>query len=122
MDPITLAIIGALGKLSESVIKDSYEALKAAIARKCGVDSDITQAVDHLEKRPESTGRLETLKEEIQNAKLIENPEILKLATELVSKLKELPDGERIINQTVTGNKNIFSATGNVTVRDSSDN
>jgi hypothetical protein len=68
MDPISLAIIGALSKLSESVIKDSYEALKAAIARKFGIDSDISHAVDQLEKKPESTRRLETLKEEVETA------------------------------------------------------
>jgi hypothetical protein len=115
MDPITLAITGALAKLGESVIADTYQALKAAIAQKCGVDSEVTKAVENLEKKPDSTGRLETLKEEVVAAKVDQDPDLLQAANALLSKLKDFPAGQTIINQTVTGNKNIFSGTGNVT-------
>jgi hypothetical protein len=115
MDPITLAITGALAKLGESVIADAYQALKAAIAQKCGVDSDVTKAVENLEQKPDSTGRLETLKEEVVAAKVDQDPDLLKAANALLSKLKDFPAGQTIINQTVMGNKNIFSGTGNVT-------
>jgi len=115
MDPITLAIIGALSKLSENVIADAYQALKAAIAQKCGVDSDVAKAVENLEKKPESTGRIETLKEEIVAAKVDQDTDLVKAANELIAKLKDFPDAQTIINQTVKGNQNIFSGTGNVT-------
>src|SRR5262245_16819512 len=116
MDPITLAIIGALAKLSDNVIMDAYTALKAAIAHKCGVDSDLAKAVENVEKKPDSAGRKETLKEEVAAAKADYDPDLLKAAENLIAELKNLPDGQTIINQTVTGNENIFSGTGNVTV------
>jgi hypothetical protein len=116
MDPITLAIIGALAKLSENVVADAYQALKAAIANKCGVDSDVAKAVEEIEKKPDSAGRKETLKEEVVNAKIDRDPELIKLANALIERLKELPDGQTVINQTVTGNDNIFSGSGSVTV------
>ena len=115
MDPITLAIIGALSKLSENVISDAYQALKNAIAHKCGVDSEVVKAVQNLEKKPDSKGRVETLQEEVLAAKIDHDPELLKASNALLSKLKDFPEAQTIINQTVTGNQNIFSGTGNVT-------
>jgi len=120
MDPITVAIFGALGKLSVDAINESYQALKAAIAKKYGVKSDIAKAVDGVEKKPDSAGRKETLKEEIANAKIDNDPELLKLANVLIEKIKKLPNGQTVINQTVTGNNNIFSGSGNVTVTNKS--
>jgi HetE-like protein len=115
MDPITLAVVSALAKLSENVIADAYQALKAAIAQKCGVDSDVTQALENLEKKPDSNGRIETLKEEVVAAKIDQDQDLLNAAQALLSKLKDVPGGQTIINQTITGNQNIFSGTGNVT-------
>jgi len=116
MDPITVAIVGALAKLSESVISDAYQALKMAIADKYGVDSDVAQAVEEIEKKPDSAGRKEILREEVASAKIDKDPELLRLANALIEKLKALPDGQSVINQTVTGDNNIFSGSGNVTV------
>jgi hypothetical protein len=118
LDPITIAIVGALAKLSENVIADAYQALKAAIADKCGIDSDVAKAVEEIEKKPDSSGRKETLREEIVNTKIDSDPELIKLANALIEKLRELPGGQSVINQTVTGNNNIFSGSGNVTVTD----
>lgn len=115
MDPITLAITSALAKLSENVIADAYQALKAAIAHKCGIDSDVAKAVENLEKKPESAGRIETLREEVVAAKVDQDPDLVKTANALLSKLRDFPDAQTIINQTVRGNQNIFSGTGNVT-------
>lgn len=106
MDPITLAIYGALGKLSETVIADSYQALKAAIAQKCGVNSDVAKAIDDAEKKPESPGRKETLKEEITNAKIDNDPEVLKLANTLIEKVNEL-DKSGSVTKTTFQNTNV---------------
>lgn len=102
MDPITLAIVAALGKLGENVIKDAYDALKAAIAHKCGVDGDLTKAVEGLEKKPTSAGRKETLKEEVAAAEADQDREIVRLAQNLLDKLGELegqPKGSTTIKQ-----------------------
>ena len=119
MDTVTLAIISALAKLSESVIKDGYEALKATITRKYGKKSDLTLAIENVEKKPDSPGRKETLKEEISVAKVNDDPEILKLAEVIIKNIQEIPGGKNIVSQTVTGNQNIFSGTGNVSINES---
>ena len=115
MDTITLAIIGALSKLGENVISDAYQALKDAIAHKCGTESDVIKAVQNLEKKPDSKGRIETLQEEVAAAKIDQDPDLIKASDALLSILKTFPEAQTIINQTVTGNQNIFSGTGNVT-------
>jgi len=116
MDPVTTAIVTALGKLGEIAIMDAYEALKAAIAHKCGVDSDLVGAVEKLEEKPDSAGRKEMLKEEVAEAKADQDPDIRRAAEALLEKLKVLPDGQTVITQTVDGNQNIFSGTGDVAV------
>lgn len=89
MDPITAAIVGALGKLGENVIKDAYTALKAAIAHKCGVESEVVKAIENLEEKPNSTGRKETLKEELADAKVEKDLQIVEIAQDLLDKLTE---------------------------------
>jgi hypothetical protein len=116
MDPITMAILGALAHLGESVIKDAYDALKVAIAQKCGVNSDVTKSIENLEKKPNSAGRKETLREEIALTKVDKDPNVLKSAENLLEKLKSFPGEQQIIQQTVIGNGNIFSGTGDVKV------
>ena len=116
MDPITLAIFGALGHLGENVIKDAYEALKAAIAQKCGVKSDLTMAVENLEKKPDSEGRKVTLKEEIELAKADKDSDILAVAETQLEKLKAFPSKQVGVQQTIVGDGDIFSGTGDVKV------
>jgi hypothetical protein len=116
MDLIYSAIIAALGKMGEHTIKDGYEALKALIKRKFGQHQDLNEAIQKIEDKPDSPGRQETLKEEINAVKVDQDEEIVKVASALLEKLKSLPGGQQIIQQTVTGDKNIFSGTGNINV------
>ena len=106
MDPIittiTTAIVAALANLSKDAIKDSYAALKAALKKKFGETSDVVDAVDKLEKKPDSEARKATVSDEVEIAKANDDPEILKLAQELLDKIKEQPNGQEIINQTQT--------------------
>lgn len=122
MDPITLAIVGALAKLSENVIKDGYDALKATLSKKYGMDSELTRALENVEKKPNSPKRKETLQEEISIAAADQDPEILKMAEALIQRLQDLPGGKNIVNQTVTGNQNIFSGTGNISITENPKN
>jgi hypothetical protein len=89
MDPITTAIVTAVGTgLAKDVIKDSYEALKAALKKKSGYESDLVDAVDKLEKKPDSEARKATIQEEVGIAKVNDDPEIVKLAQDLLKQLK----------------------------------
>ena len=123
MDPITTAILVALGALGENVIKDAYNALKAAIAHKCGVDSSVIEAIENLEKKPESTGRKETLKEEIESAAIDKDAKIIKLAQSLLDELRKLdtsqdtPGSSTVIRQQAGNNATQFGqVSGDVTV------
>jgi disulfide oxidoreductase YuzD len=95
MDPITTAILAALAKLAEPAIKDSYEGLKAIIVRKFGTHHEIVRAVDNLEKKPDSAGRKETLKEEIVGSGAVADTELLAAANSLLARLKEPPVARR---------------------------
>lgn len=102
MDVITTAIIAALAALSKDAIKDSYNTLKSALKKKFGSNSDIVDAVEGLEKKPDSKGCQTTLQEEIENFKVNDDEEIVQLAQNLLNQLKDEPNGQQIINQTQT--------------------
>ena len=120
MDPITLAITSALGNLGVTAINDAYQALKAALQKKYGVESDLVDAVNNLEKKPESDSRKGVLEEEVDASDVSNQEEILKLAQNLLEVVKSQPGGEsriqQIIKQSVKGDRNIFSGSGVVTV------
>ncbi|MFS0518591.1 hypothetical protein ACEYW6_28385 [Nostoc sp. UIC 10607] len=105
MDPITTAIVAGVANLSKDVIKDGYNALKDALKKKFGDKSDIINAVEGLEKKPESEGRKATLLEEVEVAKVNDDLELLQLAQDLLTQLKEQPGGQQIITQTVSNVK-----------------
>ena len=100
MDPITTAIIAALANLSKDAIKDGYNALKATLKKKFGSDSDLVDAVAGLEKKPESEARKAMLQEEVNLAKVNDDPDIIQLAQDLLNKIQEQPGGGQVINQT----------------------
>jgi beta-phosphoglucomutase-like phosphatase (HAD superfamily) len=118
MDPITTAIVTAVGTgLAKDVIKHSYEALKAALKKKSGSESDLVDAVDKLEKKPDSEARKATIQEEVEIAKVNDDPEILKLAQDLLDKVKEQPDGQQVITQNISNVKYAAtSGSGNASI------
>ena len=89
MDPITTAIVAALAKVGESAIGDAYRALKGVIKKKFGDQSDVAEAVEGLEKRPDSAGRKATLQEELEAAGALQDPEVLRAADALLAKIQE---------------------------------
>jgi hypothetical protein len=112
LDPITTAIIAALtagvvtsaGKLGESILVDAYDGLKSLIKQKFGEDSNMSKAIKDLEQKPESSGRRETLKEEIKDVKADEDPEIIQAARNLLDNLGAQPDGEQHIQNAIGSN------------------
>jgi hypothetical protein len=92
MDPITSAIVtalaaGAVSGLTDSskmAITDAYHTLKDLLARKFGVSSQVVQAIDHLETKPESVGRQETLQEEMIAVNAEQDHEVLAAARHLL--------------------------------------
>ncbi|MFM7575538.1 MAG: hypothetical protein ACKO5Q_01135, partial [Microcystaceae cyanobacterium] len=78
-------------------VKDAYEGLKNLIKQKFGDKTDLVDAVDKLEKKPDSEARKATVKEEIETAKVAGDDEILKLAQDLLDKAKGEPGSQEII-------------------------
>ena len=118
MDAITLAIVTGLAiPLTKDAIADAYAALKAALKKKFGDESDVVNAVEQLEKKPDSEGRKATLQEEVENAKVNDDTEIVKLAQDFLNQLKEQPGGQQVITQ---NNSNVkygaTSGSGNASI------
>ena len=116
MDPITLAITTALANLSQDVIKDAYAALKTALQHKFGVKSELVEAVDKLEQKPESKARQAMLQEEVANSGAGQDSDLLQVANVLIKQLRELPGGKVDIHQNVNirGDHNIVTGQGDV--------
>ena len=105
MDPITTAIVAAIAAVSSSAIKDSYSALKNLLKKKFGEKSDLVEAVNKLETKPQSEARKATVQEEVEAVKASDDPEIVQLTQSLLEKLKEHPEGQQVINQTISNVK-----------------
>ncbi|HTY79574.1 MAG TPA: hypothetical protein VMI34_17240 [Candidatus Bathyarchaeia archaeon] len=116
MDPITTAVLEALGKLAEPAVKDLYEGLKAYLARKFGKPSDVVKAVETLEAKPDSAGRRATLEEEIATTGAARDAELLELAQALLAATRAEPGGTHTVRQRVVGDRNIVAGSGNITI------
>jgi|JFJP01.1.fsa_nt_gi hypothetical protein len=124
MDLITSAIVlGVAGNLATDAIKAAYTSLKDALIAKYGVQNKLIDAVNELESNRESTSRRGVVEEEVKNIQADKDPELVKLAQDLLNQLKKQPDGVPSITQNVSNVKfAATSATGNSTISKINDN
>jgi len=115
MDPITGAIVAALGTLAEPAVKDAYAGLKALIVRKFGREAEVTKAVETLEAKPDSPGRRAALEEEIAAAAAAKDQELLGLARVLAERAQASATTSTV-HQHVHGDRNVISGTGDITI------
>jgi hypothetical protein len=122
MDPITTAIVAALGagvasgatKVGEQVVADAYAKLKQLLEKKFGTRSKVIKAVRELEANPKSEGYKLVVKEVVASSKADKDADLLKAAQAMLKVIKAKPGGEQII-QIATGNENIqIAGHGNV--------
>jgi hypothetical protein len=116
MDPITTAVLAALGKLAEPAVKDGYEALKTLLVRKFGKPSEVVKAVETLESRPDSAGRQATLTEEIASSGAAHDAELLEVAKALLHASRSACGGTHTVQQHVVGDHNIVAGSGDITI------
>lgn len=120
MDIFTSAIAAALGNLGSAAVLGAYQAVKTLVQRKFGADHKVAKAIEELEQEPDSDGWKLVLQEAAKKAGADKDEEIIKAAQALLDAVKAQPGGAEavrvIINQQVTGDGNIFSGSGNVTV------
>jgi hypothetical protein len=106
MDPVSMALIAAIaagvakgaGDVAEAVVSDAYRALKRLLARKFGQDSEVVEAVDAAESKPDSQARKSVLSEEIEASGALTDPEIVAAASRLLE-LLGAPVGSMTIQQ-----------------------
>lgn len=121
MDPISLIITalcaGALAATKETAgiaVKDAYQGLKTLIKKKLEGDA-LGQAM--VDAKPEEIKQAEgLLKDKISKAGADQDQEIVKVAQDLLEKLKEQPGGQEIINQTQTTTVSGNTVSGNLNV------
>jgi len=100
MDPITAAILAALAAgIAEGIGATAYNALKDALKKKHGPKSDLVEAVEKLEQKPESAGWKEEVETQVQAAKADQDPELLKLAQALTTALEKTSAGQQALNK-----------------------
>lgn len=93
MDLITTAIVAALSagavsgltEVSKTAVTDAYHTLKDLLVKKFGTSSEVVQAIDQLEAKPESTDRQETLQEEMVAVNAEQDHEVLAAARHVLT-------------------------------------
>lgn len=106
MDPVATAIIAAITagvlsgvtEASKKIIADAYDNLKKILRLKFGNNNDVVKAIKSLEKKPDSIGRQETLKEEISSLGAEKDEEVLMAAQEILVLLQDNPDTQHVQN------------------------
>lgn len=85
---ISAAIISGLvsgvatdaAKIGKEAVVDAYKALMTALRKKCGSNSDVLEAIEHLKKKPDAKARQAGVTEEIKAAKVHEDHELIAAA------------------------------------------
>ena len=111
MDPITTAIIAAasagivtgLGQASQQGVQDVYNALKAVLKRKFGDGSDLVDAVEKVEEKPQSEARQALLQEEVETSGAAQDPEVKEAAETLLAEMQAVPTLAQYVHQIATG-------------------
>jgi hypothetical protein len=70
--------------------------LKSLIKKKFSGHSDVAEAIDQLEAKPDSGGRRRTVLEELEAANSTSDPELVSAAQSLFKLIRALPQGEKL--------------------------
>ena len=109
MDPLSAAIIAAVttglakgaGDVAQKLLVDGYQRLKALLARRFGNGSEIVQAVQGLEARPDSAARRDLVVEEVQRSGAGKDEELLTAARDLLARIQEDPERSTSVQQAI---------------------
>jgi uncharacterized sporulation protein YeaH/YhbH (DUF444 family) len=119
MEPITTAIISAITagavagskEIAKKALADGYAGIKALVSKKFGSNSEVMNAIQKLEDKPESIGRRTTLEEELKEINATSDPELHSAAVSLLDLVRSMSQGKQHIQQTAHG-LGIAQATG----------
>ena len=105
MDPITAAIVAAIAagvtggvtSVGKETIVDAYQGIKKFLKAKFGEENKITKAIGEVEANPESKGQQLVLAENMAAQAASNEPELLKLAQDLIKALQETESGRKAV-------------------------
>lgn len=87
---IATALANGLGNLAAEGVKSAYQHLKSLLQKKCNTRADLMEALDGLEKKPDSPGRKGILGEELGAAGVQHDAEILAAAKVLMEAVEKV--------------------------------
>ncbi len=94
MDPITLVVSALVAGLTTGVtetakttVNEMYTSLKTRVQKKAEGITDVHEALNKVEDKPESKARQEVLKEELAKLKIEDDAELIELAEALLKKV-----------------------------------
>lgn len=126
MDEITAAIVAAaalaIKKVGSTSIVDAYNALKNLIKRKYGEKSDVADAVEKVEAKPDSEGRQKMLAEEVASAGADRDPEVVEAARKVKTEMEAVPEAKTVYQNITLGKRAAFVGrdAGNIVTGDNS--
>lgn len=102
MEPITTTLLAALiagaaaaaTEVTGQAIKDAYTSLKTLVVAKLDGQGDVKNAIHQVENKPDSLGRQDVLKEELESAvkanpATADDPALMAKAQELIALLRQ---------------------------------
>jgi hypothetical protein len=87
---------------AKTAVVDAYDGLKDLIRKRFGSESNVAVAVSDLEAKPDSKGRTQVLRKELDVARAGADTELVSVAQALLALVRSLPDGEKHV-QIATG-------------------
>jgi hypothetical protein len=107
IEQIVAAVFGGVaasaGKVASKAVEDAYGALKELLVGKLGKRAEAVEALAKLEAKPDSDGRKATLAEEMKDANVADDPDVLDAARRLQAALDQLPAEGRAAVQHAVG-------------------
>ncbi len=98
---IATGVISGTTEVGKKALVEGYEALKTLLKNKFGDKGEVAEAVEKLEKKPDSPARQAEVKELLAEVKADEDPQIRQAAQAVLDQVKALPGGEQHIQQAI---------------------
>jgi hypothetical protein len=99
MDPVTTTLVSAFVagaakgavKVGDQAVTDAYAVLKSIVMATYQHATELLHSITGLEAKPESPGRRDTLAEELEAVRAVDNPTLVAAAEAVIAAAEKLP-------------------------------